>query len=74
VHLLFAIVRYFPLWALPVGFLSIELGIALKRRGYKAAAICLFLNCVALVSMSGLWIFFRGDRNSDDWVRWLLTS
>lgn len=72
-HLLFAIVRYFPLWALPIGFLSFELGIALKRRGYRASGVLLLVNCVALVALSGAWIFFRGDRHSDEWVRWFFS-
>lgn len=71
-HVAFAMLRYFPLWALPMAFVSGELGVALKRRGY-GVAYALLGGSIVLVVFSILWLIFRGDLNSDKWVRMVLT-
>lgn len=70
-HVLFALARFFPFWALPLGFVIAELGWFFRRRGSRLQYAC-FSGVGFLFVFFVLWVVFRGDLHSDQWVRRLM--
>ena len=69
-YILYALVRFYPVWALPLALLIGEVGIHLRRRKSRLQNYCWFwVGFLGLTTL--LWIVFRGDLNSDKWVRFL---
>lgn len=64
----YLIARLYPYWALPVAFLIAEMGRHFRRKGQDYQYYCWFWSGF-LVFLIFLWIGFRGDLHSDDWVR-----
>ena len=68
-HWLFAMVRFFPYWALPIALVLLETGVYFKRwKRWKPQFLCWGIAVVFLLAI-GTWFFYRGDMNSDQWVR-----
>jgi hypothetical protein len=65
---LFAFLRYYPLFAIPLAGVLAELAFFLKRKGAKSH-ILYWLLTFFLVSTSIAWIVFRGDTESDRWLK-----
>jgi hypothetical protein len=67
-HVLYALVRFFPYWALPVALIVAELGRFYRRRQSQNQYWC-WTASVALIVFTVFWFVLRGDQNSDNWVR-----
>jgi hypothetical protein len=65
---IFALARYFPLIGLLLGLTFLEAGRLFRRRGQKLQYSCFFMG-VLLLGLAGVWIYFRGDTHSDQWVQ-----
>jgi hypothetical protein len=67
-HSIFTLARFYPFWALPLALVLAELGRHFRRKNsplygpFWAIAGFLVVGTVA-------WIFFRGDVNSDQWIK-----
>jgi hypothetical protein len=72
-HLVFLAARIFPFWALAFVLVLGELGRFFRRRGANYQYHC-FGAATALLILIGAWFYFRGDKNSDEWVRTLISS
>jgi hypothetical protein len=71
-NFLFSVVRFFPYWGLPVVLVLAETTMFAKRRNRRKLMYgCLFFTLV-FISAIGFWFFFRGDLNSNEWVKGLL--
>lgn len=68
--LLFLLVRTYPLWALALFFVFLELGWYLRRKKSKNQYYC-WMAAFFLFVTTSCWVFFRGDLHSDTWV-WAL--
>ncbi len=61
----------YPFWALPAILLFVELARYFYRRNLGRALLFAFVAFLLTIAL-GLWIGFRGDLHSDEWVRtWL---
>ena len=67
-HVIYAIARLVPYWALPLAFVIAEVGRYFRRRGSSKQWTC-FAIAALLGILTLLWIGFRGDLHSDAWVR-----
>lgn len=67
-HTLFALSRFYPYWAFPLAILFAELGWYFRRKKSGGQYYCWALVSVLAVTTI-MWIGFRGDMNSDLWVR-----
>jgi hypothetical protein len=69
--IIYKIVRFFPFWALPLCLVLFDLGVFYRRKHSPAQRFFWFM-VVLLVLLSLLWFVFRGDLNSEKWVKgWL---
>ena len=72
-HLLFALMRFYPFWALPLALVLGEIAWHFHRRRkgiqYSFWAGALFFFCTTLA-----WFILRGDLHSDAWVKALMGS
>ena len=67
----FIFFRFYPYWAIPVAFVVFELGRHFHR--HKSPRQWPLFGMVGVLVLSSiLWFVFRGDLNSDSWVRALL--
>jgi hypothetical protein len=65
----FAILRYFPYWAIPLVLVAFETALFARRKGRRALMVsCLFFALFAVTAVVA-WFYFRGDLHSNDWVR-----
>lgn len=71
-YVIFAFARFVPLWATPVALVLIQIGIFFSRRKEKKLAISFFGTAFMIIVGAGLWIYFRGDLHSDEWVKRVL--
>lgn len=72
-HFLFLAVRFYPWWAIPTAVIIAQLGGHFVRTGSKLRFPC--FGIAGAIGMSVvLWAIFRGDLNSDHWVRWFLAG
>ncbi|MGZ3689001.1 MAG: hypothetical protein ACXVBW_11910, partial [Bdellovibrionota bacterium] len=67
-HTIFMMARFYPYWALPLAVLVGDIGLYFRRKKNDIQW--------ALWSLAGflvlgiiVWVAFRGDLNSDQWVR-----
>ena len=67
-HSVFTIFRFYPYWALPVALIFAELARHFHRRGKFAKWYCLGMVGL-LFALTIVWFVYRGDLNSDAWVR-----
>lgn len=67
-HMLFLLMRYYPFIGGALGFAFMQIAIFLRRKVrktqwfYWGGAVFWFLTVA-------LWIFFRGDIHSDQWIK-----
>lgn len=66
--LVYLAVRLFPVFAIPIAFLSFEVGRTYRRKG-SVLQWSFFSLSGFLIVFSLLWVGFRGDLHSDQWVR-----
>jgi hypothetical protein len=59
--------------AIPAAILWFELGVAFRRKGRGIRFVFWGLTFSSGL-LAAVWIYFRGDLYSDDWVRILLGS
>ncbi len=66
---LYLLARFYPYWALPLFLLLSEMGWIFRRKGRPSLQWGLW--SLAAVKFVGLvlWFWFRGDLNSDRWIR-----
>lgn len=70
---LFLFARFYPVIAVGSAFIFFELALYFRRSGRAYTMVfCFFLIFIALIT-AALWLGFRGDQNSDDWVKYLLS-
>ena len=67
-HLIFTLARLFPYWGLAVVLLSGQLGVFFRRKGSVLQWYC-WANAGFYGFMILLWLVFRGDMNSDAWIK-----
>ena len=67
-HFFFTLVRIYPAWAVPTAFIFFELGIYYRRKASKFQFYMWGLVGVQSLLLL-LWLIFRGDIHSDNWVR-----
>ncbi len=73
-HIVFALARLFPYWALVVAFGLIEFGVFCKRRGRTGPQWACWIGGGIFVVLILAWFWGRGDLNADRWVReWFLS-
>jgi hypothetical protein len=70
-HLLFLLARIYPFVAFSLAFVMWHLALFFFRRRNRLHMI-FSSSVVGLVISGGVWIYFRGDLHSDEWVRFLL--
>ena len=70
-HTIFFIARLYPYIAIPLVLICIELSIFFRRQRNSAQYFFWIMSAFFLGS-AFLWVGFRGDLNSDQWVRSLL--
>jgi hypothetical protein len=68
-HSIFALVRFFPYWAIPVILVLVETALFAKRRRRTGLMIACLTFAVLFVLTVGVWFYYRGDVHSDHWVR-----
>ncbi len=67
-HNVFMLMRYLPFWAIGLAIAFLQAGVYLRRRESRAQWGC-FAFAGILILVAGGWLFYRGDRFSDRWVR-----
>lgn len=72
-HILYVIGRIFPFFAVPLALALCQFALFFRRKGRKVFKVY-FGIAGLLVLLSLLWIVFRGDVNSDKWIRALTMS
>ncbi len=66
-HIVFLALRIYPFWAIPLAVVLLQVLIFLKRRkSGKLLPVMLFIGFLVLTSL--LWVIFRGDLYSDQWL------
>lgn len=67
-HVIFSVVKFYPILAIGSSMALLQLGLHFKRRSSNWQYFCL----AAIIILLGgvvVWSIYRGDLNSDDWVR-----
>lgn len=67
-HLVYLLLRTYPYWAVPVALVFGQLGMHFARRGSLLKFLFWGIS-LCLVVGAGVWIGFRGDLHSDEWIR-----
>jgi hypothetical protein len=70
-HTIFVLARLFPLWAIPLALALAQLGLFFRRRSSASQWGCWGVASALIVAVV-LWIAFRGDLNSDSWIKALI--
>ncbi len=70
-HWLFAIARLYPFIAGSIVIVLMELGRYYRRRRHKHQWIWFGVSGFLIVTIL-IWLGFRGDKNSDLWIRYLI--
>jgi hypothetical protein len=70
----FAILRYFPYWAIPLVLVAGETALFARRKGRRSLMISCLLFALFTVVAIFAWFYFRGDLHSNDWVRQTLSD
>jgi len=66
----FMLARTFPFWSVPLIVIFLQVGLFFKRRREWMQYICWFLGTLFIIALAA-WFFFRGDLNSEMWIRTL---
>lgn len=69
--LVFLAARVFPFWAVPLAIVLADVGRHFRRRRDKRQFLFFGL-AGSFIILTLLWAIFRGDKNSEEWVRLLL--
>ncbi|OFZ81977.1 MAG: hypothetical protein A2583_07315 [Bdellovibrionales bacterium RIFOXYD1_FULL_53_11] len=70
-HTIFAAIRFFPYWGIPLAVVLGEIAWYFHRK--RSIAQYYFWGLVGTLAVTTiLWIVFRGDINSDEWTRQML--
>jgi hypothetical protein len=69
--LVFLVLKVFPVFGISLSVLCFDLARDLKRKGNKAWIGIILLSVIMMV-LTGLWVYFRGDRHADLWFGRLL--
>ena len=64
--LFYLLLKVFPAFGLGFGVFCFDISRNLKRKGNKAW-IGIALIAVVNLALTGIWIYFRGDRHADLW-------
>jgi hypothetical protein len=67
-HFFFTFARIYPAWAVPTAFIFFELGIYYRRKASKLQYYLWGITAIQILLLL-VWLIFRGDINSDLWVR-----
>ncbi len=67
-RLIFASVRLFPYFAFPIAIILAEVGRHYRRKHSPKQWTCWGV-AFGLMLLTVLWVVFRGDVNSDHWVK-----
>ena len=67
-HLIFFMVRYYPVLAVCLILVAAQFGYFFRRKKDPVEFACWAMIAILAVTV-GLWIYFRGDLHSDLWVR-----
>jgi hypothetical protein len=70
-HVIYALVRLYPWWALPLILILGELGWYFHRKAARPQYYCWGLAGLLLI-LTVLWFAYRGDLYSDRWVKSLV--
>lgn len=72
-YVVYWIIRFYPYWSLPLGLVIFELGNYFIRRSLRGPAKTMGWSFRGIGVLMGIgiifWFIFRGDLNSDAWVR-----
>lgn len=67
-HIVFALVRFFPFWGLMAALIFFEFGRSFRHKDSKLQ-YSFFFGSVLFFALVVCWFYFRGDVHSDTWVR-----
>ncbi len=67
-HHVYFFMRIYPYWALPLALVMGQLGLHFRRRKFRMQ-YSFWAMIVFLVVTSVAWIAYRGDTQSEQWVR-----
>lgn len=67
-NLIFTLMLYYPVWAVPTALAAGQLGIHYKRRKSLSQYFFWFFMAL-LLGTSGAWVYYRGDENGAQWLR-----
>jgi len=67
-HWIFVLAHFLPFWAIPLAGALVQLAVHFRRRG-SVLQWYFGVLAVGLVVASGAWIYFRGDRHSERWLK-----
>jgi TctA family transporter len=70
-HLVFLLARIYPYWALAVSIVLVQIAIFYRRRNSPRQWTCLGAVAILMLGIVG-WFVFRGDLNSDVWIKYIL--
>jgi uncharacterized membrane protein len=71
-HVVFALARLYPFWAVPFAIVVAQLGLFFRRKARASQWSCWAVSFFLMLGVA-LWIAFRGDLHSDEWVRAILS-
>jgi hypothetical protein len=71
-HEIFFLVRIYPYWTIPFAMVLAQLAIFFRRRG-SGLRFPLWGMVGILIATAIIWVVFRGDLHSDQWVRWAIS-
>ncbi len=67
--LIYLLARLYPYWAVPIAVVFVEMGMYYRRKKNKNMQAAAWFISAYLVFSSLIWVLFRGDQNSDIWIR-----
>ncbi|MEK6579921.1 MAG: hypothetical protein AABZ55_11895 [Bdellovibrionota bacterium] len=65
---LFLLVRFYPVWVFALGIVLVQLGMFFRHRASVIQYYFWIPLGISVVTVI-LWIVYRGDLHSDEWVR-----
>ncbi|MGE0616089.1 MAG: hypothetical protein AB7P04_10650 [Bacteriovoracia bacterium] len=65
--LIYAAVRFFPYWAVPLAIVLADIGLYFRRKKSRTQWFFWFTTGLCLL-LTLIWFIYRGDMNSDRWL------
>ena len=65
---IFLMVKFVPFWAVPLALVVGDVGWHLHKRRNRLEYVC-YIAALCLISLAGIWLYYRGDVNSDKWLK-----